>query len=74
MPKKLSIAIAVFLLSTTCAMGAGNTNPKRVWGGGDPSTSTYSGKYVPHIISILEENRLAGYEWAGLFRTWRLCR
>lgn len=46
-------------------MGDSHTNLKRIWGGGDPSSSTYSGKYVPHIIKILDENRLAGYEWAG---------
>lgn len=65
MPYKLSMTIAVFLLSSTCAMGASHSGPKKVWGGGDKSTSTYSGKYVPHIIKVLEENRLAGYEWAG---------
>ena len=52
-------------MSSTSAIGGSHTNPKRVWGGGDPSSSTYSDAYVPHIIKILEENRLAGYTWAG---------
>ena len=52
-------------MSSNCATSVSQTNPKRVWGGGDPSSSIYSGKYVPHIINILEENRLAGYTWAG---------
>lgn len=52
-------------MSSNCATSGSHTNPKRVWGGGDPSSSIYSSKYVPHIINILEENRLAGYTWAG---------
>ncbi len=63
-----TLIITLFIISimTTGAMAKQNrADLKKVWGGGDPKSSTYSGKYVPHVIDILGQNRLSGYSWAG---------
>jgi hypothetical protein len=41
-------------------------DPKVVWGGGDPKTSSYSGKIVPVAITMLDQNQLPGYKWGGV--------
>lgn len=62
--KKSITAIAISgLLTATIAQA---DDAKKVWGGGDPSGSAYSGIYVPHIIEKMADQRLAGYEWAGV--------
>lgn len=47
----------------------GVTNPdaelKKICGGGDPKGSVYSKDYVPHIIKVMEGNRLTGYVRCG---------
>lgn len=58
------------LLTTACAVvistaAFAGAEEKKVWGGGDPSSSAYSGIYVPHVIDVLSKNRLAGYVWGG---------
>jgi hypothetical protein len=39
---------------------------KKVWGGGPPHASAYSGVYVPILIELLNNQRLSGYQWGGL--------
>ena len=41
-------------------------NLKKVWGGGPPHASAYSGVYVPILIEQLSNQRLSGYQWGGL--------
>lgn len=65
--KKLAIRLmttAACLISSSAAFAA-DDNLKVVWGGGDPSVSTYSGTYVPMAINNLTDARLAGYVWGG---------
>lgn len=65
----LMLAVAAIPAALTMTVGsetafAGNPD-KVVWGGGKKKSSTYSGKYVPHVIDVLNQNRLSGYEWGG---------
>ncbi len=57
-----SVAVATVALMATAASA---DTTKIVWGGGKPSASTYSGKYVPATIDALSKLRLAGYQWGG---------
>lgn len=47
------------------ASAASADDLKKVWGGGDPTVSAYSGTYVPLAIENLTKARLAGYQWGG---------
>lgn len=59
---RLLAAVAIASAMSFSAVGAESLN---VWGGGNPETSAYSGVYVPRVIEVLEENRMAGYTWGG---------
>jgi hypothetical protein len=60
----LAAAVAIALGTVAVAQDSDGAL-KKIWGGGDPASSAYSGVYVPHIISILEDQALSGYVWAG---------
>ncbi|MBP9669007.1 MAG: hypothetical protein KBE09_01835 [Candidatus Pacebacteria bacterium] len=44
---------------------AADAELKKICGGGDPKGSVYSKDYVPHIIKVMEGNRLTGYVRCG---------
>lgn len=52
-------------LLSLMALPAVAQDAKAVWGGGDPTTSAYSGVYVPRVIEVLGQNALGGYTWGG---------
>ncbi len=49
------------------APGAANPDAelKKIWGGGNPKGSVYSKDYVPHVITVMDANRLTGYVRGG---------
>lgn len=61
MRKMLFAVSALALIAST----ASADDLKKVWGGGDPAVSAYSGTYVPLAIENLANARLVGYEWGG---------
>ncbi len=75
MRNKVISALSALLLSAISAQAQnltaapGVVNPdaelKKFWGGGDPKGSVYSKDYVPHVITVMEGNRLTGYVRGG---------
>jgi hypothetical protein len=57
-----SLMAVTFLVTPAFAEGG----PLAVWGGGKPTTSTYTDVYVPHVISVLQSQALSGYQWGGV--------
>lgn len=60
--KTLISAVVAATLMTSTAMA----EPLSIWGGGAQGASTYTDVYVPQIISVLENQALAGYQWGGV--------
>lgn len=59
------MATAAVVLLPADAFGQSNADDKKVWGGGNPATSAYSGVYVPRVIEVMTNERMSGYSWAG---------
>lgn len=66
MKKLLAMAalVAAMLISPPALQAQDDV--KLIWGGGDIKASTYSNTYVPYLIDVLAQNRMAGYTWAGI--------
>lgn len=64
MNAKLLLATVAVAAISTSAFAQDTT--KVIWGGGELSASVYSSVYVPRIKEVLEQNRMAGYEWGGV--------
>src|SRR5690606_32382895 len=58
----LAIGAALVALSLPAV---GQDGTQIIWGGGKAGASVYTDVYVPHLVNILEQNRLAGYAWGG---------
>lgn len=61
--KTAALATTALLALASSSLAA---EAQQIWGGGEPSQSSYSGKYVPAIIEMLERARMSGYSWAGV--------
>ena len=59
-------ALILFGLAAVSAHAQSVDNSKFIWGGGDPKDSVYSSVYVPRVVDVLTQNRLAGYTWGGV--------
>ncbi len=64
MKYSLTSTLAALVVTASTVPSFADTT-KIVWGGGNPSASTYTAKYVPTAIDALSKLRLAGYEWGG---------
>lgn len=60
----LALAAAVAAFSAPLAL-ARDEGKLIIWGGGAPGKSVYTDVYVPHLVKILADNALSGYQWGG---------